>query len=400
MINKEGKRALAHIETISDIQPIEGADRIEVATVLGWKVVIAKADGFKVGDEVIYIEIDSKVPDTDERFAFLKDRKYRVRTIRLKGQYSQGLIMPKSVFPEVTKCAVGDDVTDILHIKYYVNLDEIRKNGDPDAKYKSMSSRHQKIAKTKVWRWLYKYSWGKKLLFVFFGKKKDKPLKFPTKFPYVSKTDEERVENMPWILNNKDPWVKTCKIDGTSATYILERKKFGKFEFYVTSRNVRQKTPEQKNFHNECGSVESNVYWDMAIKYDVEEHLKEYLNKHKDCWYVCLQGEIAGPNIQGNPHKLPTVNLYGFNWIDSVNGRYSSIEGRKIWEDFFGGDWVPIIDTNYILPDTMEEMKLSADGPCDVPHSSGLREGFVYRSQDGQKSFKNVSRKYILKQEQ
>ena len=104
MINNEGKRALAHIETISAIDPIEGADRIEVASILGWKVVVAKADNFNVGDEVIYIEVDSKVPEDDARFAFLKDRKYRVRTIRLKGQYSQGLILPKEAFPDTHAC--------------------------------------------------------------------------------------------------------------------------------------------------------------------------------------------------------------------------------------------------------------------------------------------------------
>ena len=62
-----------------------------------------------------------------------------------------------------------------------------------------------------------------------------------------------------------------------------------------------------------------------------------------------------------------------------------------------GIPWVPIISTNYVLPDTMEELKLQADGQCDIPGSSGMREGFVYRSLDGQLSFKNVSRQYLLK---
>ena len=390
MINQEGKRALAHIEVISAIDPIEGADRIEVATVLGWKVVIAKADNFKVGDKVVYIEVDSLVPADNPAFAFLADRKYKVKTIKLRGQYSQGLIMP------LDKLGLGDlpvetDVTDKLGIKYYVALDELRKNGDPDAKFKSMSARHIKLAKTKWWRWLYKREWGKKFLFTFFGKKKDKPLSFPTKFPYIHKTDEERVENMPWVLEDKEPWVRTCKVDGTSATYILERKKFGKFEFYVTSRNVRQKDVDQKNYHD----TETNVYWDMAFKYKIESFLREYLFVHKDCSYVCVQGEIAGPAIQGNPHKLDEVRFFAFNFIDSKNGRWPTAKAAKFWTRD-GKEWVPIIDFDYILPDTMEEMKLSADGDCDVPGSSGLREGFVYRSKDGQKSFKNVSRKYCM----
>ena len=394
MINQNSKRALAHIEVISSIDPIEGADRIEVATVLGWKVVIAKADHFKVNDKVVYIEVDSLVPADNPVFSFLADRKYRVKTIKLKGQYSQGLIMPIAAF-SLKNTEIGTDVTDELGIKYYVALDELRKNGDPDAKYKSMSARHMRLSKTKWWRWLCRRAWGKKLLFVFFGKKKDKPLSFPTKFPYIHKTDEERVENMPWVLQDKEPWVRTCKIDGTSATYILERKKFGKFEFYVTSRNVRQKTLDQKNYHD----IETNVYWDMAFRYNIKAFLQNYLDLHRDCWYACLQGEIAGPAIQGNPHKLKKVTFFGFNFIDSNVGRWPTQKAANLWTNY-GGKWVPIIDYNYILPDTMEEMKLSADGPCDIPDSSGLREGFVYRSKDGQKSFKNVSRKYLLKYEE
>ena len=234
MINKEGRRALAHIELISDIQPIEGADKIEVASILGWKVVIAKADNFKVGDKVVYIEVDSLVPSDNPAFSFLADRKYKVKTIKLRGQYSQGLIMPVAAFPILkANIEVGTDVTDDLKIKYYSPDDQVRKAEiNKNSKYQSMSARHSNLAKKSWWRWLMRREWGKKLLFFFFGKKKDKPLSFPTHFQYIHKTDEERVENMPWVLESTDPWVKTCKIDGTSATYILERKKFNKFEFY------------------------------------------------------------------------------------------------------------------------------------------------------------------------
>jgi RNA ligase (TIGR02306 family) len=91
-------RKLASIQKIVDIRPIDGADKIEVAQVLGWEVVVAKKDEFKVGDLVIYIEIDSIVPDKSE-FDFLRDRKFRVRTIKLRKQVSQGLILPLSILP-------------------------------------------------------------------------------------------------------------------------------------------------------------------------------------------------------------------------------------------------------------------------------------------------------------
>lgn len=396
MLNKNGERALAHIQLISDIQPIEGADKIEVATVLGWKVVIAKKDNFKVGDKVIYIEVDSKVPDNREVFSFLKDRKYKVKTVRLRGQYSQGLIMPISAFPEFNnkELEVNDDVTDILGITYYNAEDNKRKDKvkDPYARWNRIVARHP-IVRKKFFVWLKKFAWGRELVYILFDAfHRQDNTKFPTHFAYIHKTDEERVENMPWVLEDKEPWIKTTKIDGTSATYILEKKPLGRYEYYVLSRNIRQFTPTQANYH----STTENVYWNMSYKYTIESKLKSYLIKN-NLDYVCVQGEIAGPGIQGNPHKLPDVKLYVFNLIDSKKGRYGSLEASRICAGM-GFDFVPIIDVNYILPDTMEEFKVSADGPCEVPNSKGLREGYVYRSLDGEKSFKNVSRQYLMKQ--
>lgn len=108
-------RRLATVRIISDIRAIPNADAIEVALVDGWECVIAKKDGFKIGDQVIYIEIDSIVPERPE-FEFLRDRKFRVRTIKLRGQVSQGLVLPMSVLP-TGKHKIDDDVTDILGIK-------------------------------------------------------------------------------------------------------------------------------------------------------------------------------------------------------------------------------------------------------------------------------------------
>ena len=106
-------------------------------------------------------------------------------------------------------------------------------------------------------------------------------------------------------------------------------------------------------------------------------------------------GETAGPNVQGNPHKLKEVQLFGFNFIDSKSGRWNSVKARD-YVAKWGIQWVPIIDEHYILPDTMEEMKNSADGLCELPGASGLREGYVYRDLNGEKSFKNVSNAFLL----
>ena len=381
-------RALAHVEQIVDIQPIPDADNIEVATVLGWKVVIAKKDNFSVGDKIVYIEIDSKVPEKPE-FEFLRDRKFRVRTIKLRGQYSQGLIMPLSILSG-KNYEVGQDVTKELGVTYYIEADNVRKASKPpkDAKFQSMCARNKILFSKPFFRWLLRRKWGRSLLFVFFGKKKDVPKAFPTKFPYVHKTDETRIEALPFLLGYSNPLIVTEKLDGTSSTYILERIKKDKFEFYVTSRNVRQLNEEQDCYHT------YNIYWAMANKYKIEDHLRQYLIDNPDLQYVCIQGESVG-SVQGNPLKLSEDALYVFNFIRSDVGRLSSDVGKSIVEAW-GMKWVPIIHTDFLMPSDMEEFKVMADGKSCV-NPAVLREGLVLRDPTSDLSFKNVSRKYLMK---
>ena len=110
-------RKLATIREIAEIKPIPDADRIEVARIDGWEVVVSKKDNFHVGDRVVYVEIDSKMPETPE-YEFLKSRKYVVKTIVMRGQVSQGLVMPLSILP-VGEYKHGQDVTDVLGIIKY-----------------------------------------------------------------------------------------------------------------------------------------------------------------------------------------------------------------------------------------------------------------------------------------
>jgi len=384
------ERSLAHVEQIVDIQPIEGADKIEVATVLGWKVVVAKSDNFKVGDKIVYIEIDSKVPERPE-FEFLRDRKFRVRTIKLRGQYSQGLIVPLSILGK-GNYNVGDDVTQKLGVTYYVPEDNIRKAAKPPKhlRYQSMAARHKDLFKRQPFRWLMKREWGRAFLFLFFGKKKDKPKAFPSKFPFVHKTDETRIEALPHLLGYPNPLVVTEKLDGTSSTYILERLKGkDKYEFWVLSRNIRQFNEDQDCYHD------YNIYWAMAKKYDIEAHLREFLEKNPGYDYVCVQGESVG-TVQGNPLKLKEDDLYIFNFV-TPDGRISSLEGKKIVESW-GMKWVPILDEAFIMPTDMEEFKQMATAKS-VVNPTVMREGIVLRDPKTDLSFKNVSREYLLKHE-
>lgn len=379
------KRALAYIQHVTNIRPIDGADNIEQCNVLGWNLICKKGE-FHEGDPCVYIEIDSKVPEREE-FEFLRTKGFKVKTMKL-GKFnciSQGLAMPQSAFKELAGLSEGTDVTDILGIKYSVQEDNTRKgNGDPNAKYKSMAARHQKIFKKKWARWMMRRSWGRKIMFFFFGKKKDNPRGFPT---FVSKTDEERVENQPWRIGDGKTYLATEKLDGTSCTYALERKGRNKFEFYVCSRNVRQQDEKQECYHDH------NIYWDLAFKYNIEQHLKDFLNQFPQLKWVCIQGEGVG-FVQGNPLKLKEDDLYVFNFKDSESGRYNSIAGRAIIEKM-GMKWVPILG-EVQMPDTMEELKALATGKSKV-NPNVMREGIVYRSLDGSDSFKNVSREYLIK---
>lgn len=381
------KRALAYVVTIDEIKPIDGYDRVEYARTNGWWVIISKNDSLQVGDKCVYFEVDSKVNAEDERFAFLEKRNYKIKTQKMCKVISQGLLMPVSMFPEIGDVDVNTDVTDILKITYAVEEDNVRKNGDPNAKYKAMASRRPNIFKKSWARWMMRRTWGRKVMFFFFGKKRDNPRGFPT---FVSKTDEERVENQPWRIGDGQTYLCTEKLDGTSCTYALERKGKNKFEFYVCSRNVRQQDEKQECYHDH------NIYWDLAFKYNIEQHLKDFLNQNKLCEWVCIQGEGVG-SVQGNPLELDEDDLYVFNFKDSYVGRWPSDMGRSEIEKW-GMKWVPILG-EVQMPDTMEELKQLATGKSQL-NPNVLREGLVYRSLDGRDSFKNVSREYLLRHNQ
>ena len=418
MLNEKKERELAYIVTVDDVHPIPGKDRVECAVVGGWTCMVPKG-AFESGSAGIYFEIDSKLPE-EERFAFTSRYGYKIKTQRFKTPegpfYSQGLLMSPEDFGWTvqveplggvrTEVVLDDEgkahypdnesrfLTQKLGVTYAVAEDNKRKANSVD-KYKKMVQRRPHLFSQKWARWMMKRDWGKKVMFFFFGRKKDKKTDFPTHFPYIKKTDQERCENMTWVLNDKTPFIVTEKCDGSSGTYILERKLFNRFEFYVCSRNVRQLDENQKSFYEE------NYYWECAKKYNIKDKLKDYLKKHPDLTYICWQGEVCGPKIQGNPHGLTETHLFCFHMIDSKTGKYDIREANKIWKEY-NIEVVPIKNENYILPDNFEDFKNSAEGFYTSSVCEGKerqpREGFVYyKTTDPNFSFKNVSRSYLLK---
>ena len=282
-----GERALAYPVIIEEIRPIPNYDRVEHARVGGWWCIVQK-NIFNVGDKALYIEVDSRVPSNDKRFEFLEKRHYKVKTLKMCKVYSQGLIMPLSDFPELKDKEIHEDVTKLLSITYYVEEDNARKaKSNPNEKYNRMAARHRNLAKKSWFKWLMKRLWGRKLLFVFLGNSKDKPKQFPN---WIKKTDEDRIENVMWMLDDKEPYVVTEKIDGTSTTVFLDTTG-KKPDFGVCSRNVRQMDENQENYVSQMNDC-PNVYWEMVFKYNMEDALKK-IAKEYTVDRVVLQGETC-----------------------------------------------------------------------------------------------------------
>lgn len=408
MLNKDGKRELAYVVTIDEILPIEGADRVEQAVIGGWHIMVRKGQ-FEPGAAAIYFEIDSKVPET-EPFKFLEAKHYKVKTQKyFKGTViSQGLLMAAEDFGWTTqveplggvrteviiddkgKAHYPDDesrfLTEQLGVTYAVDEDNTRKAASAD-KYKKMAQRNGKLFSHQPFRWLMKRDWGKKLLFLFFGRKKDKRGAWPS---WIKKTDEERVQNMPWILENKNPWIATEKIDGTSTTFAIKRgkKPFEKDEFYICSRNVVFDTPEKGCFYD------TNVYTEMAKKYNIKEVLTTLLTIFPCADYIIIQGETYGAGIQKRDYSKKDHDFMAFNLIMSHTGRWNTIDMEELLKKY-NIPCVPIVDNNFILPDTVDELLEYATGVSVV--DGKMREGIVFRALDGIQSFKAVSNEFLLK---
>lgn len=414
MLNANQERELAYVVIVDEIKPIPGRDRVECAVVNGWTIMVRKGQ-FKPADPAIYFEIDSKVPEK-EPYNFLAQKHYKIKTQKYKtpeGQFwSQGLLMTAEDFgwtkyyngkhPEedghITSGIIDDKMivhfaddesrflTQQLGVTYAVEEDNKRKSSTID-KYKAMAGRHGKLFSHQPFRWLMKRNWGKKILFVFFGRKKDTKSNWPV---WVKKTDEERVQNMPWILENKEPWIVTEKIDGSSTTFTMKRKKTNKYDFYVCSRNVVFDKPDKKCFYD------TNVYIEMAEKYDIENKMKKMLKEDFPlAEWITIQGETYGAGVQKRDYSLTGHDFMAFNLIISISGRWNSINMKQYLERKYNIPCVPIINSAYVLPNTVEELLDFATGKSEV--DGGMREGVVLRSQDGIMSFKAVSNEYLAK---
>ena len=344
-------RKLASIQNIDDLQPIEGADQIVVASILGWKVVVRKGE-FQVGEKVVYLEIDSWVPHEIAPFLSKgnEPRDYegvkgeRLKTIRLRGQISQGLILPLSVIKHESLNSIysgitfenlypGEDVTDVLNIKKYEPPIPACLSGVVRGNF---------------------------------------PL-------FLRKTDETRIQTMPELLTRIQGYKLNAheKLDGSSMTVYNFEGDFG-----VCSRNLNLKESD------------NNAFWQVARKYDLRNKLPEG---------ICIQGELVGPGIQKNKYKLPEIDLYVFNVYKIKSEVYlSNDEANQIVSEL-GLKWVPFVTELEVTERTTVDYLLSIAEGKSLLNEKQEREGLVWRTSTemeldkyGRVSFKTISNKFLL----
>lgn len=363
-------RKLASIVEIGQLLPIEGADKIEVAIPKGkgWNVIVGKGD-FKVGDLSIFFEIDSFLDPSDERYAFLRDRCLRrfvskggnvlreglkIKTIKLRGVISQGLLMPIEKFPEITSRSIDTDVTELLHVEHY---DEVKEQLQP--------------------------AMGNPI-------NADAMGSFPSLIP---KTDEERLVNLiDWFATKKGRlWQVTEKADGTSTTCAYSPTIDAENPVIVCSRNLRLK--------RETAAGAIPVYWQMAEKYHMPEKLKEYYEKTGV--ELAIQFETVGPGVNADRDKYTEHEGLVFRIWDITNQNYFNPNETV---EFCKNNDIPhvrVLESSFQFFDkitTYEEAMKMAEGKT---LRGNEREGIVCKTVDDSPycSFKIVSNRYLLKQE-
>lgn len=388
-------RKLATIRTIDFIEPIHEADRIEVAVVGGWRVVVQKGL-YKAGDKAVYFEIDSWMPTV--LAPFLTDPSHfpkvfegvegeRLKSKKLRGVISQGLLIPLKEVVEYLKTIRPEEMHGLAH---YVSMAETKAGvvdlegpadtiltGDPTlpGSYGVGDDLTELLGILK---------WEKAIPATMGGLVKGN---FPG---FIPKTDQERIQNLKseflgvhteyydktgWLEENAQ-WEISEKLDGTSCTIFMKDGVFG-----VCSRNLELK------------ETEGNVYWNIARKYDIEQKLRD-----NNLDNVAIQGEIIGPGIQDNRYSLKEPDLYVFDIFSIDTGRYLTGFAFSICETL-GLKHVPFwINNLQTVAATYEDFIKYADDKTFLGDRKVDREGVVFKRLTPERaSFKIISNKFLLK---
>ena len=348
-------RKLVTIQKVHSIRPIDGADAIEAVSVQGWHLVAKKGE-FKNGDLCVFFEIDSILPDLrtkrelageevtddDSVFEFMRPRKFRVKTIKLRGQISQGLAIPPSTFPQLNGMRLVEDMelTERLGVRKY----------DPEAESLINGT--------------------------------------GTKFKEgIRKTDETRVQSMKKSLRKVEGLngYVAEKMEGSSTTFYLVDDVFG-----VCSRNVDV----------DANSEKLDDRWKLALEYKVEQLMRDYDAKN-GIGNFAIQAEMIGPGIQGNIYGLDKKEFRIFTFFKEREQRYSTYDELIHLIDETGLPLVPIIDDNFTITSDVDALVELSIGNSKIANRS--REGIIIRTKEYTESgeifsCKAINPNYLLKQ--
>lgn len=336
------ERKLATIRKIAAIEPIEGADAIEVAVVDGWKVVVKKGE-FEVDALACYVEIDAWIPT--ELAPFLskgkEPREYegvkgeRLRTVKLRGQLSQGLLLPL----EPTCANIESELFEGLDVTVPLNI--LKWERPMNAQLAGMARGN-----------------------------------FPAVVP---KTDQERIQNLTqsFAQYQLDSWSITEKLDGSSCTFYLDDEGL----FHVCSRNLDLKEDE------------ANSFWKVARKFQIEDIMRRNFMLG-----MAIQGEMIGEGIQGNQYKTQ-LDFYVYDMYNVHTGQYILPMQLKAACERLGLKHVPILaEATDIKEQSVQSILDFAEGKSLLNGSN--REGVVFKSNTvHDRSFKAISNSWLLKNE-
>lgn len=330
-------RKLAHLETIREVIPHNNADSLEIVKILGWTLCVLKGQ-FQKDQQVVFIEPDAILPEGRPEWEFMRDRHFRVKTIRLRGVISQGLVFPKTILPmpAILEVELGQDVTELLGITKYEPYIPAQLAG-----------------------------------------------KIKGNFPgFLHKTDEQRIQGVPEVLERWKgfAFLMTEKIDGTSFTAYLKDGVFG-----VCSRNLELQ-------EDDCNTV----YWKIAKELDLKNKL-EILGGN---W--AIQGELIGQGIQKNKYCLSNVQLKVFNIFNIDLGKYLDQDDLANKIVLLGLDPVPLLNQivlNHTVDQLVELSKGSSKLNSKIPREGIVfrPEHEMYDEDLGRLSFKQINPEFLLK---
>lgn len=418
------ERVLVRVVKIDKIYTHPKADRLDLAMVGGWQIVV-KRDEYKPGDLAIYAEIDSLLPISEPTFASLANindiiREYdkvkyaRIKSIRLRGEMSQGILV-KIPEEQLSQYKEGQNLTEQLKVMKYVS--------DADMiQYQAVEHGEARGIFKRIAQWI---------------EGEPRPVMQMGWPSFLKKSDQERVQNMATAValahESGEQFEKTVKLDGSSMTIFFKREPEGD-RVGVCSRSHELRTSTIKytkiqalrywladlvsriprmvrkfewlipTYHREL-NVGSDMYVGFWYQSDISTNLKTYCTNNDVS--LVLQGELCGPGIQGNYEELDRRMYFVYNIFEIVNGTCRLMppdQARELFEkelQCYDSKYIPVLEKSTTLPPDMKKLIASADGPLYFSNTQGSkkrREGVVYKSLIRPLSFKIISNKRLLEE--